>query len=101
MVSQRRTEDGGAVAAYSDITELKQREQESDREIRGAGGVVIQAGQVLGAAGLRFDLHRQQDVKIVSKRKKLTVCLLPTSSVSPKSLTKWSSRTSPSSSTTI
>jgi len=28
MVSERRTEDGGTVAVYSDITELKQREQD-------------------------------------------------------------------------
>jgi adenylate cyclase len=28
MVSERRTEDGGTIAVYSDITELKQREQD-------------------------------------------------------------------------
>mgnify|MGYP000523493490 FL=1 len=28
MVSERRTEDGGTVSVYSDITELKQREQD-------------------------------------------------------------------------
>ena len=28
MVSERRTEDGGTICIYSDITELKQREQD-------------------------------------------------------------------------
>ena len=58
MVSERRTEDGGTVAVYSDITELKQREQDLTEKSDGASGVVVQARKIPGAAGLRFDLHR-------------------------------------------
>jgi PAS domain-containing protein len=35
MISERRTEDGGAVAVYSDITELKQREENLSEKTRG------------------------------------------------------------------
>ena len=34
MVSERRTEDGGTIAVYSDITELKQREQDLTEKSR-------------------------------------------------------------------
>ena len=36
MISERRTVDGGTVAVYSDITDLKQREEKFSREIPGA-----------------------------------------------------------------
>ena len=32
MISERRTDDGGTVAVYADITELKQREEELDKK---------------------------------------------------------------------
>jgi PAS domain S-box-containing protein len=74
MVSERRTEDGGIVAVYSDITELKQREQ--DLAEKSAALVALSSKLAKYLAPQVYDsiFTGQQDVKIVSTRKKLTVC---------------------------
>jgi PAS domain S-box-containing protein len=74
MVSERRTEDGGTVAVYSDITELKQREQDLTEKSDALVALSSKLAKYLAPQVYDSIFTGQQDVKIVSKRKKLTVC---------------------------
>ena len=74
MVSERRTEDGGTVAVYSDITELKQREQDLTEKSSALTALSSKLAKYLAPQVYDSIFTGQQDVKIVSKRKKLTVC---------------------------
>jgi PAS domain S-box-containing protein len=74
MVSERRTEDGGIVAVYSDITELKQREQDLTEKSNALAALSSKLAKYLAPQVYDSIFTGQQDVKIVSKRKKLTVC---------------------------
>ena len=74
MVSERRTEDGGTVAVYSDITELKQREQDLTEKSSALATLSSKLAKYLAPQVYDSIFTGQQDVKIVSKRKKLTVC---------------------------
>jgi len=74
MVSERRTEDGGTVAVYSDITELKQREQDLTEKSNALAALSSKLAKYLAPQVYDSIFAGQQDVKIVSKRKKLTVC---------------------------
>jgi PAS domain S-box-containing protein len=74
MVSERRTEDGGTVSVYSDITELKQREQDLTEKSRALAALSAKLAKYLAPQVYDSIFTGQQDVKIVSKRKKLTVC---------------------------
>jgi PAS domain S-box-containing protein len=74
MVSERRTEDGGTVSVYSDITELKQREQDLTEKSKALAGLSSKLAKYLAPQVYDSIFTGQQDVKIVSKRKKLTVC---------------------------
>ncbi|MBI5318862.1 PAS domain S-box protein [Bradyrhizobium sp.] len=74
MVSERRTEDGGIVAVYSDITELKQREQDLTEKSAALSALSSKLAKYLAPQVYESIFTGQQDVKIVSKRKKLTVC---------------------------
>ena len=74
MVSERRTEDGGTVAVYSDITELKQREQDLTEKSSALAALSSKLAKYLAPQVYDSIFTGQQDVKIVSKRKKLTVC---------------------------
>jgi PAS domain S-box-containing protein len=74
MVSERRTEDGGTVAVYSDITELKQREQDLTDKSNALASLSSKLAKYLAPQVYDSIFTGQQDVKIVSKRKKLTVC---------------------------
>ena len=74
MVSERRTEDGGTVAVYSDITELKQREQDLTEKSAALATLSSKLAKYLAPQVYDSIFTGQQDVKIVSKRKKLTVC---------------------------
>jgi PAS domain S-box-containing protein len=74
MVSERRTEDGGTVAVYSDITELKQREQDLTDKSNALTALSSKLAKYLAPQVYDSIFTGQQDVKIVSKRKKLTVC---------------------------
>jgi PAS domain S-box-containing protein len=74
MVSERRTDDGGTVAVYSDITELKQREQDLTEKSNALTALSSKLAKYLAPQVYESIFTGQQDVKIVSKRKKLTVC---------------------------
>jgi len=74
MVSERRTEDGGTVAVYSDITELKRREQDLSEKSAALAALSSKLAKYLAPQVYDSIFTGQQDVKIVSKRKKLTVC---------------------------
>jgi PAS domain S-box-containing protein len=74
MVSERRTEDGGTVSVYSDITELKQREQDLTEKSSALSALSTKLAKYLAPQVYDSIFTGQQDVKIVSKRKKLTVC---------------------------
>ena len=51
-VSERRTQDGGTVAVYSDITELKQREEELAQKVQSARAAVKAVGEISLAPGV-------------------------------------------------
>jgi PAS domain S-box-containing protein len=74
MVSERRTDDGGTVAVYSDITELKQREQDLTEKSNTLAALSSKLAKYLAPQVYDTIFTGQQEVKIVSKRKKLTVC---------------------------
>jgi PAS domain S-box-containing protein len=74
MVSERRTDDGGTVAVYSDITELKQREQDLSEKSNALAALSSKLAKYLAPQVYDTIFTGQQEVKIVSKRKKLTVC---------------------------
>ena len=74
MVSERRTDDGGTVAVYSDITELKQHEQDLTEKSDALAAFSSKLAKYLAPQVYDTIFTGQQDVKIVSTRKKLTVC---------------------------
>jgi len=74
MVSERRTEDGGTVSVYSDITELKQREQDLTDKSNALAALSNKLAKYLAPQVYDSIFTGQQEVKIVSKRKKLSVC---------------------------
>ena len=74
MVSERRTEDGGTVCVYSDITEMKQREQDLTEKSAALTALSSKLAKYLAPQVYDSIFTGQQEVKIVSKRKKLTVC---------------------------
>ena len=74
MISERRITGGGTVAVYSDITELKQREENLAEK-----SVVLEALSSKLAKYLAPQVYRsiftgRQEVRIASQRKKLTIC---------------------------
>ena len=74
MVSERRTEDGGTVAVYSDITELKQREANLSEKSAALEALSGKLAKYLAPQVYNSIFAGSQDVAIASKRKKLTVC---------------------------
>jgi class 3 adenylate cyclase len=74
MVSERRTEDGGTVAVYSDITELKQREEDLTDKTAALEALSTKLAKYLAPQVYASIFSGRQDVKIVSQRKKLTIC---------------------------
>ena len=74
MVSERRTADGGTVAVYSDITELKQREQDLTEKSAALEALSSKLAKYLAPQVYDSIFTGRQDGKITSKRKKLTVC---------------------------
>ena len=93
MVSERRTEDGGTVAVYSDITEAKQREQDLTEKSNALAALSSKLAKYLAPQVYDSIFTGQQDVKIVSKARSSRFAF-PTSSASPRSRTRWSRRTS-------
>ena len=74
MVSERRTEDGGTVAVYSDITELKQREENLFEKSAALEALSGKLAKYLAPQVYNSIFTGSQEVAIASKRKKLTVC---------------------------
>jgi class 3 adenylate cyclase/phosphoglycerate-specific signal transduction histidine kinase len=73
LVSERRTEDGGTVALYSDITELKQREAELADKSNALEQLSNQLAKYLSPQVYESIFSGKQEVKLTSQRKKLTV----------------------------
>jgi class 3 adenylate cyclase/HAMP domain-containing protein len=73
LISERKTDDGGTVAIYADITELKQREEELAEKSNALEQLSNQLAKYLSPQIYDTIFHSKQEVKIVSSRKKLTV----------------------------
>jgi class 3 adenylate cyclase/HAMP domain-containing protein len=73
MVSERKTEDGGTVAVYSDITTLKEREEELAEKSGALESLSNQLAKYLSPQVYDSIFTGKQEVKIASRRKKLTV----------------------------
>ena len=72
-VSERRTQDGGIVAVYSDITEMKDREEQLAAKTAQLEGLSNQLSRYLSPQIYERIFHGHQEVKIAATRKKLTV----------------------------
>ncbi len=73
LVSEHKTRDGGTVAVYSDITELKQREQELANKSNALEQLSSQLAKYLSPQVYESIFTGRQEVKVASHRKKLTV----------------------------
>lgn len=73
MVSERRTTDGGTVAVYSDITELKSREEQLAEKSSALEQLSQQLSKYLSPQIYESIFAGQHEVKVGSSRKKLTV----------------------------
>jgi len=73
LVSEHKTGDGGTVAVYSDITELKQREQELADKSNALEQLSSQLAKYLSPQVYESIFTGRQEVKVASCRKKLTV----------------------------
>lgn len=73
LVSERRTAEGGYVAVYSDITELKERENELAEQTRTLQNLSNQLSKYLSPQIYQSIFSGQQVAKVASRRKKLTV----------------------------
>jgi class 3 adenylate cyclase/HAMP domain-containing protein len=73
LVSERKTDDGSTVAVYSDITELKQRENQLAEKSRAMEQLSSQLAKYLSPQVYQSIFTGKQEVKIASRRKKLTV----------------------------
>ncbi len=73
MFSERRTEEGGIVSVYSDITELKQREEDLTEKSALLEALSTKLAKYLAPQVYNSIFTGRQDVEIVSKRKKLTI----------------------------
>jgi PAS domain S-box-containing protein len=74
MISERRTSDGGSVAVYSDITELKQREESLAEKSSALEALSGKLAKYLAPQVYDSIFTGRQEVRIASQRKKLTVC---------------------------
>ena len=73
MVSERRTAEGGIVAVHSDITELKEREEELARKSNALEQLSNQLSKYLAPQVYESIFSGRQEVKLASRRRKLTV----------------------------
>ncbi|WEX86547.1 PAS-domain containing protein [Sinorhizobium garamanticum] len=74
MISERRITGGGTVAVYSDITELKQREENLAEKSTALEALSSKLAKYLAPQVYNSIFTGRQDVKIASQRKKLTIC---------------------------
>jgi class 3 adenylate cyclase len=73
MVSERKTGDRGTVAVYSDITELKQREEELDEKSNSMEQLSNQIAKYLSPQIYESIFTGKREVKVDSHRRKLSV----------------------------
>jgi class 3 adenylate cyclase len=73
LVSERKTEDGGTVGVYSDITELKQREEQLAEKSNALEQLSNQLAKYLSPQIYESIFSGRREVKLTSRRKKLTV----------------------------
>ncbi|MGX9177555.1 adenylate/guanylate cyclase domain-containing protein [Mesorhizobium sp. BHbdii] len=74
MISERRITGGGTVAVYSDITELKQREENLAEKSAALEALSSKLAKYLAPQVYNSIFTGRQDVRIASQRKKLTIC---------------------------
>ena len=73
MISERRTGDGSTVAVYSDITELKLREEELTDKSNSMEQLSNQIAKYLSPQVYESIFTGKREVKVASRRRKLTV----------------------------
>ena len=73
IVSERRTDDGSTVAVYSDVTELKQREEELSVKTKALEQLSGQLAKYLSPQVYESIFTGRKEVKVASQRKKLTI----------------------------
>jgi len=73
MISERQTEEGGIVAVYSDITELKHREEDLTEKSAVLEALSTKLAEYLAPQVYNSIFTGRQDVEIVSKHTKLTI----------------------------
>jgi class 3 adenylate cyclase/phosphoglycerate-specific signal transduction histidine kinase len=73
LVSERKSDDGSTVAVYSDVTELKQRENQLADKSRALEQLSNQLAKYLSPQVYESIFAGKQEVKIASRRKELTV----------------------------
>ena len=73
LITERRTGDGGTVAIYSDITDLKKREEELTEKSQALEQLSSQLAKYLSPQVYNSIFTGQREVKLASRRKRLTV----------------------------
>jgi len=73
LISERKTGDGGTVTIFSDVTELKQREEELTKKSNALEQLSNQLAKYLSPQIYDSIFSGKQEVKLVSQRKRLTV----------------------------
>ncbi|RWL12430.1 MAG: HAMP domain-containing protein [Mesorhizobium sp.] len=74
LINERRITGGGTVAVYSDITELKQREENLAEKSAALEALSSKLAKYLAPQVYNSIFTGRQDVRIASQRKKLTIC---------------------------
>jgi adenylate cyclase len=73
IVSERKTDDGGTVAVYSDVTELKQREEQLSIKTNALERLSSQLAKYLSPQVYESIFTGRSNVTVASRRKKLTI----------------------------
>jgi adenylate cyclase len=73
LITERKTGDGGTVAIYSDISDLKSREAELSKKSEALENLSKQLSKYLSPQIYESIFSGKQEVKLVSQRKRLTV----------------------------
>ena len=73
IVSERKTDDGGRVAVYSDVTELKQREEELSVKTNALEQLSGRLAKYLSPQVYESIFTGRSQVTVASRRKKLTI----------------------------
>jgi len=73
IVSERKTDDGGTVAVYSDVSELKQREEELSVKTNSLEQLSRRLAKYLSPQVYESIFTGRSEVTIASRRKKLTI----------------------------